>query len=224
MIEIWGRRNSSNVIPVLWAAAESKVEFCRHDVGGSFGGLDTPEYRALNPNGLVPTLVDDGFVVWESNVIIRYLAAKYCSDSLWDSDPVRRSLADRWLEWAKSTASPAIMGLFWALVRTETEARDAAKIARLTEATSKVWLFLDAHLADQPYLAGDRLTMGDLPLGSLAHRYFHMDVARPELPNVAAWYGRLCERPAYGEHCMIEFGSDLTEWNALERAGANPAQ
>ena len=223
MIEIWGRRNSSNVIPVLWALAETGAAFRRHDVGGSFGGLHSPGYLAINPNGLVPSLVDDGLVLWESNAIIRYVAAKYGSGGLWHDDPARRSLADRWLDWAKSTANPPAMGLFWATVRTEPGARDGAAIARLTEATAKVWQFLDAHLAGQPYLAGDHLTMGDLPLGALAHRYFQMDVERPNLLHVRAWYERLCARPAYAAHCMLDFGADPTEWLALERAGANPS-
>ena len=105
MIEIWGRRNSSNVIPVMWAVAETGLAYRRHDVGGSFGGLDSPDYRAMNPNGLVPTLTDDGFVVWESIAIIRYIAAKYSAGNLWHADPARRSLADRWMEWAKSIMS-----------------------------------------------------------------------------------------------------------------------
>ncbi len=223
MLEIWGRRNSSNVIPVMWAVAETGVSYRRHDVGGSFGGLDRPEYLAINPNRLVPTLVDDGFAVWETNAIIRYVAAKYGAPALWHGDPARRSLADRWMEWAKSTGNVATMGLFWATVRTEPEERDPAAIARLTEAAAKTWTFLDAHLAERPYLAGDSLTMGDLPLGALAHRYFQMDVTRPDLPHVAAWYGRLRERPAYAEHCMIDFGAEPAEWHRLERAGANPA-
>ena len=223
MIEIWGRRNSSNVIPVLWALAETGAAFRRHDVGGSFGGLESPEYRAINPNGLVPSLVDGDVAMWESNAIIRYVAAKYGSGGLWDDDPARRSLADRWLDWAKTTANPPAMGLFWATVRTEPAARDGAAIAKLTEATAKVCQFLDAHLAGQPYLAGDHLTMGDLPLGALAHRYFQMDVERPDLPHVRAWYERLCARPAYAAHCMLDFGANPGEWLALERAGANPS-
>ena len=223
MIEIWGRRNSSNVIPAMWALAETGREYRRHDVGGSFGGLNTPAYLAMNPNGLVPTLVDGDAVIWESNAIIRYLAAKYCEGGLWDEDPAKRSLADRWLEWAKSTGNPATMGLFFATTRTEPEKRDPAVIAKFTESAAKAWTFLDHHLSAQPYLAGESFTMGDISFGSLAHRYFHMDVARPDLPHVKAWYGRLAERPAYAEHCMIEFGANPEEWLALERAGANPA-
>ncbi len=223
MLEIWGRRNSSNVIPAMWAVGETGVAWRRHDVGGSFGGLDTPEYLAMNPNGLVPTLSDDGHIVWESNAIIRYLSAKYCADSLWQADPARRSLSDRWMEWGKSTGVVATMGVFFATVRTEPDKRDAAKIARFTEAAAKNWQFLDGQLSDRPFLAGDSLTMGDIPMGALAHRYFHMDVARPELPHVRAWYDRLAERPAYREHCMIDFGANPAEWHALERAGANPA-
>ncbi len=206
----------------MWAVAETGKAYRRQDVGGSFGGLDTPDYRAMNPNGLVPTLVDGDVTLWESNAIIRYLAAKYCAESLWDPDPAKRALADRWMEWAKSTGNIATMGLFLATVRTEPDARDPAAIEKFTDATAKVWQFLDGHLADKAYLAGDSLTMGDFPLGALAHRYFHMDVARPNLPNVAAWYDRLRERPAYAEHCMIDFGADPAEWLALERAGANP--
>ena len=223
MIEVWGRRNSSNVVPVMWAVSETGQDYRRHDVGGSFGGLDTPAYRALNPNGLVPTLVDGDTVIWESNAIVRYLAAKYCADRLWDTDPAKRSLADRWMEWGKSTGAPATMGLFFATVRTEPAQRDTAAIERLTEAAAKVWTFLEAQLADQPYLAGDRLSMGDIPMGALAHRYFQMDVARPVLPNVAAWYERLTQRSAYAEHCMIDFGADPAAWLSLERAGANEA-
>lgn len=206
----------------MWAVAETGEAYCRHDVGGSFGGLDTPDYRAMNPNGLVPTLVDGDVTLWESNAIIRYLAAKYCSGGLWDPDPANRALADRWMEWAKSTGNVAIMKLFFATVRTEPEKRDPAAIAQFTEATAKVWQFLDGHLTGQPYLAGDHLTMGDFPLGAHAHRYFQMDVTRPDLPHVQAWYERLSARPAYAEHCMIDFGADPAEWLALERAGANP--
>ena len=223
MIEIWGRRNSSNVIPALWALAETGEAYRRHDVGGSFGGLRTPDYLALNPNGLVPTLVDDGFVVWESNAIIRYLAAKYCEGNLWDNDPARRSLADRWMEWAKSTGIPPTMRLFFSTVRTDSEKQNPAAVAKLTEIAAKSWQFLDAQLAERPFLAGDSLTMGDLPMGALVHRYFQLDVVRPDLPHVRAWYDRLSESPAYAEHCMIDFGATPDEWHALERAGANPA-
>ncbi len=223
MLEIWGRRNSSNVIPVMWAVGETGAAYRRHDVGGSFGGLDTPEYLAMNPNGLVPTLSDDGEILWESNAIVRYLAAKYCADDLWHADPARRSLSDRWMEWAKSTGVVATMGVFFATVRTEPDKRDPAAIARFAEAAARNWRFVDAQLSGRPYLAGDSLTMGDIPLGALVHRYFQLDVARPELPHVRAWYDRLSERPAYREHCMIDFGANPAEWHALERAGANPA-
>ena len=221
MLEIWGRRNSSNVIPIMWAVGETGEAWRRHDAGGSFGGLDTPEYRAMNPNGLVPTLSDDGFVVRESNAIIRYLAAKYDVSGLWAADPAQRSLADRWMEWHKSTGSLATMAVFFATVRTEPADRDQAYIARKVEAAAGNWQFVDAQLAERPYLAGDSLTMGDLPMGALAHRYFQLDIDRPSLPHVTTWYERLAERPAYAEHCMFELGANPAEWLSLERAGAN---
>ena len=115
------------------------------------------------------------------------------------------------------------MGVFFATVRTEPDKRDPAAIARFAEAAARIWQFLDAQLSGRPFLAGDSLTMGDIPLGALVHRYFQLDVARPELPHVRAWYDRLSERPAYREHCMIDFGANPAEWHALERAGATPA-
>ena len=110
MLEIWGRRNASNVIPVMWAIGELDIPYLRHDVGGSFGGLDTAEYLAMNPNGRIPTITDDGCILWESNAIIRYLSAKYGEGSLWNPDPAIRSSADRWMEWFKTTEKAISQG------------------------------------------------------------------------------------------------------------------
>ena len=219
MLEIWGRRNASNVIPVMWAIGEMGITYLRHDVGGSFGGLDTAEYRAMNPNGRIPTITDDGCTLWESNAIIRYLSAKYGEGSLWNPDPAIRSLADRWMEWFKTTAYPHYIKLFWAIARTEPAHRDPAVIAASAKALGDSLQILDAQLATHPYVAGDSLTMGDIPFGPAAYRYFNLDIERPELPNVSAWYRRLCDRSAYQEHAMIPFGRNPAEWDTLERAG-----
>ncbi len=218
MLEVWGRRNASNVIPVMWAIGEMDIPHVRHDVGGSFGGLDTPEYLAMNPNGSIPTITDGGCTLWESNAIVRYLAAKYGDGILWDSDAAARSLADRWMEWFKTTAYPNYIKLFWAVVRTEPTHRDPGAIAAYAEALGESLKILDAHLAAHAYVAGDGLTMGDIPFGPAAYRYFNLDVERPELPNVTAWYRRLCGRPAYREHVMIPFGRNPAEWYGFERA------
>ena len=132
MLEIWGRRNASNVMPVMWAVGEMNIVHRRHDVGGSFGGVDTPEYLAMNPNGRIPTISDDGFVVWESNAIVRYLSRRYGKGTLWPESEQLCTIADQWMEWFKTTAYPLYIELFWAVVRTEPAHRDQSAIASLT--------------------------------------------------------------------------------------------
>lgn len=216
MLEVWGRRNSSNVISVMWAIGELDLPHRRHDVGGSFGGLDRPEFLAMNPNGRVPTIDDEGFVLWESNAIVRYLSRRYGEGSLRPDDEAGCAVADQWMEWCKTTAYPVYIELFWAIVRTEPISRDAGFIAARSQTLGEALRILDARLADHAFVAGDRLTMADIPFGPMAYRYFNLDVARPELPHLSAWYERLCERPAFKEHAMIPFGRNPGEWYRLE--------
>jgi glutathione S-transferase len=221
MLEVYGRRNASNVLPVMWAIGELGLEHVRHDVGGSFGGLDTPAYLAMNPNGRIPTINDDGFVLWESNAIVRYLCGRYGRGSLAPDTDQGRAIADQWMEWHKATFYPGYIELFWAIVRTEPALRVPDRIASLARSVGRCLLVLDAQVAQRPYIAGDGLTMADIPLGSAIYRYLQLSIERPELPNIAAWHERLCERPAYQEHVMFPFGSNPAEWYALERAGAS---
>jgi len=220
MIEVWGRRNSNNVMPVMWTLGELQLPHVRHNVGGTFGGLDQNDYLALNPNARIPTLQDGACVVWESNAIVRYLAARYGEGNLWDIDPGRRALADRWMDWHKTTLFPPFIELFWAVVRTEPAQRDRQAIDRLAALVGDALSLLDAHLQDNSFVAGEHFTMGDIPLGVAAYRFLHLDIPRPDLPNFAAWYDRLCERPAYQGHVMFEFGANPAQWLALEKAGA----
>jgi len=220
MLEIWGRRNSSNVMTVMWAVGELGLPHRRHDVGGSFGGNDRPDYRAMNPNGRVPTIRDDGFVLWESNAIVRYLCRRYGGGSLLPRDESQYALADQWMDWCKTSAYPPFIELFMGLVRTEPDKRDAGRIADSAERLCQALGILDAQLAGRPYIVGDRLTMADIPFGPMAYRYFNLEVARPALPNLSEWYERVCERPAYREHVMILFGRNPSEWTRLEREGA----
>jgi glutathione S-transferase len=217
MLEVWGRRNSSNVMPVMWAIGELGLPHRRHDVGGSFGGLDQPDYLAMNPNGRVPTINDEGFVLWESNAIVRYLSRRYGEGSLLPPDELQCAIADQWMDWLKTTITPHFIELFWALVRTEPANRDPGRIAASAERLGKALGILEARLADRAYVVGDGLTMADIPFGSTIYRYFNLEVARPELPNVTAWFERLCERPAYRQHVMIPFGRNPAEWYRLER-------
>lgn len=220
MLEVWGRRNSSNVMSVMWAIGELGLAHRRHDVGGSFGGLDTPAYLAMNPNARVPTIDDDGFVLWESNAIVRYLARRHGAGGLLPDGDAGYAIADQWMDWCKTSVYPHFIELFMALVRTEPERRDAGRIADGAGRLGQALAILDAQLGERAYIAGDRLTMADIPYGPVAYRYYNLEIERPALPHVGEWYARLCERPAYREHVMIPFGRDLAEWTRLEREGA----
>jgi glutathione S-transferase len=200
MLKILGRANSVNVMKVLWAADELGLAYDRTDIGGAFGGNDQPWYRALNPNGVVPTIDDDGYVLWESNSIVRYLAAKHAPGTLWPADPQARGEAERWMDWQLSTIQGGMTTLFWGLIRTPEDKRDNAAIEAARTATATLWQRLDAHLANRAYVAGSAFTMGDIPVGCMAYRWLNLPFRRDDLPAMAhlqAWYDRLLQRPAY---------------------------
>ncbi|WP_372177369.1 glutathione S-transferase family protein [Xanthomonas axonopodis pv. phyllanthi] len=200
-ITLWGRRNSSNVRKVLWCAEEAGVAYASIEVGGAFGGNTTPEYRALNPNGLVPTLQDGALVLWESNAIVRYLAAQY-APALHPHAPAERALGDRWMDWTTSTFAGVFRDLFWGVLRTPEAERDHARIAAALTHSGELLARADAALAQQPYLSGEQFAMGDIPLGSFIYAWFEMPIERPELPHLQAWYARLRARPAYRRAVM----------------------
>jgi glutathione S-transferase len=203
MITIWGRANSINVQKVMWTVGELGLRHERIDVGGEHAGLDTAAYAALNPNRRVPTLVHDGFVLWESNVIVRYLAARHGAGTLCPTDLEERAIAEQWMDWQQTTLLPDMRTLFWGIVRTPPEERDRAAIEAAVKRLSPIWSRLDAHLGQHRFVAADHLTMGDIPVGAMYHRYHALDVEHAEFPNLTAWYGRLEERPAYRAHVML---------------------
>ena len=179
------------------------VEYERIDAGGAFGVVNTPAYRNLNPNGLVPTLVDDGFVLWESNAIVRYLAAKHGAGSLWPDDSRKRADADRWMDWKITTFWPAMRPLFLELVRTPPDKRNAKTIEDSRLKTAEALGIVDAHLASRPFLAGDVFTLGDIPLGCGIWRWMALPIERPALPNLERWFESLKKRPAYNKIVML---------------------
>jgi glutathione S-transferase len=205
VIKIWGRKDSSNVQKVLWCCGELNLPYDRVDLGGSFGGNRESAYLALNPNGLVPTIQDGDFVLWESNSIVRYLVDKYGKGRLLPSTAEGRANAGRWMDWQLTTMNPAIVPLYWGLIRTAEQSRDRAAIEKALEKTNQSWQILEHHLADTEtdYLAGSELTIGDIPLGIWAYRWFNLPIERRELPCINRWYGRLCERGPYRSHVMI---------------------
>jgi len=198
MLKIWGRTNSVNVKKALWALEELKLPYARTDAGLQFGVVNTPAYRKMNPNGLVPTIDDEGFILWESHAIVRYLAAKHGVGSLWPTDLQVRADADRWMDWA-GTFAAALRPVFWSLIRTPPEKRDLKAIEEGTQKAGELAGYVEACLADRPYVAGDALTMGDIPLGCHMQIWLRLDIARPAVPNLEAWFKRLRARPAYAK-------------------------
>jgi glutathione S-transferase len=203
MLVIWGRTSSVNVQKVLWACEEMGVEYKRIDAGLAFGVVNTPEYRALNPNGLVPTIDDDGFVLWESNAIVRYLGSTYGAGSIWPNDLRARAEADRWMDWTNSTFWPAIRPLFMGLIRNGPEAGDTQALERSRLKTAEALEIVESHMTSRKFLAGEAFTMGDIALGCGVWRWMALPIERPKLPNVERWFDSLAQRPAYQKVVML---------------------
>jgi glutathione S-transferase len=203
MLTVWGRTNSINVQKVAWTVAEVGVAHERVDAGGAFGGLDTEAYGAMNPNRKVPTIRDGETVVWESNACVRYLAAMYGTGKLWLEDPGVRARADMWMDWQVSTLQPDMTVIFWTLIRTPPPKRDMAAVVAAAERIGAAWRILDAALGDRPFVVGERLTIGDIPVGCHYWRYRNLEVAKPPLPHLEAWFDRLQARESYRRHVML---------------------
>jgi glutathione S-transferase len=199
MLTIWGRATSSNVQKVLWACDELELTYQRIDIGGAFGGTDQPSYRTKNPNGLIPTLEDDDFVLWESNAILRYLAAGDAECRLVPGDLNRRERAniDRWMDWQLVSLGLTLRALFMLLRPRADKAATAAEIAAATQNAADMFGILDAHLATQRYVGGERFTLGDIPVGISAHRWFSLAVQRPVMPALETWYERISGRTGF---------------------------
>jgi glutathione S-transferase len=203
MLKIWGRKNSINVQKVLWACGELALPIERIDAGMAFGVNNTPEYKAMNPNGLVPLMSDDGFLLWESHAIVRYLARRYGLGSLCPADAQTAADADRWMEWFSTTLWLNLKPVFWNLVRVPPEQRDMPLVASSLQLLTANFQLVDAWLARRDYMAGAAFSMGDIPMGVSAFRWYNMPIERPALKNLDAWYARLCERPAFQQHAML---------------------
>jgi glutathione S-transferase len=202
MLKIWGRNTSSNVQKVMWAVGEMGLKVERIDIGGSFGKNKEPAYLAMNPNGLVPTLEEeDGFLLWESNSIVRYLAAKNNARVLEPADLKTRALASKWMDWQLSVLGPAITPVFWGLVRTPPEQRDMKAIDSGKAKTTEVLKMLDAQLQKTAFAAGAEFSYGDIPVGIMVRRYMDLVPEKPKLSGLDRWYGEIFKRPAFQEHC-----------------------
>jgi glutathione S-transferase len=204
MLKIWGRTNSSNVQKVLWLCAELGLTYERTDAGMQYGVVNEPFYKQMNPNSRVPTIDDEGFILWESNAVVRYLAAKHRAEPLWPSDLRVRADADRWMDWASIMFLPVFTPLFWGLIRTPPEKRDMKAVHAAAAATAQSLRVLEQGLEGRNYVAGAAFTIGDIPIGVNLYRWFAFEgIQRPAMPEVEAYYRRLTERPAYRQTVML---------------------
>lgn len=202
MLTIWGRTSSINVQKVMWAVAELGLPHERIDAGGKFGGLDTDEFGGMNPNRRVPVIRDGDFVLWESNVVVRYLAAKHGSGSLWPADPAERARSEIWMDWTINHLMPDLGICFWHLVRHTPEQRDMNLVERSAAQLARLWPILDRQLADRNFVGGTDLTIGDIPPGTAYWRYSNLAIERPPLPNLDRWFEALKTRSAYRAEVM----------------------
>ncbi|WP_251977290.1 glutathione S-transferase family protein [Salinicola avicenniae] len=207
MLTVWGRRSAYNVQKVLWLADELGIEVAHRPVGGSEGGLDTPDFLAMNPNGRIPVIEDGETVVWETDAILRYLAATYGDAHFQTREPAAQSQVDRWMAWSLSQLEPAFFtGIFWGFYRTPGAEQDDAAIERAMATCDRLYTTLNAALRERPFLSGESLGLADIPAGTTLYRYFELEIPRPPLPHVEAWYQRLQSRAAYRQHVMRPFG------------------
>ena len=205
MLKIWGRTSSSNVMKVLWLCDELGVAYERIDAGGAFGRTRDPDYLAKNPNALVPTIEEeDGYTLWESNSILRYLCnTRPGGAALYPSTPRERADVERWMDWQLSRVNGPMTTIFFTYVRTPEKDRDLAAAAKARDAAEELWRILDAQLAGRDFIAGSAFTIADIALGIQAYRWFNLPIERADLANLRGWYERLGQRPAYRKHVMV---------------------
>jgi glutathione S-transferase len=205
MLKIWGRTNSLNVQKAMWTIGELAIPHQRIDAGGKFGGLDHPDYQRMNPNARIPTIDDGGAIVWESNAVVRYLAARYGEGKLWDADPGKRAQADQWMDWMQTTLAPDFYALFFESVRQKPEKRNPQIVTDSARRLRSHYAVVERQLDDKPFMLGDDLSMADIVIGATLYRYYEMPIERPGLTGIRAWYQRLNARPAYRTHVMVSF-------------------
>ncbi|GJE55490.1 MULTISPECIES: glutathione S-transferase family protein [Methylobacterium] len=196
MRRLWGRANSVNVQKAIWGLEELGLPYERRDAGGAHGVVGEPSYRALNPNGLVPTLEEGGFVLWESNAILRYLARQPGSPLALPDEPRPCARVDQWLDWQATTFTPSMRDCFWQLIRVPEGQRDLPAIEASRARTEAGAALLDAHLAGTAFVAGELFSIADIAVGCAVHRWLHLPIPRDERPNLVRWYREIAQRPA----------------------------
>lgn len=202
MLKIWGRINSTNVKKALWAAEELGLAYEQINVGGQFGGLQNSEFLARNPNGLIPLLEDGDITLWESNVIVRYLAAVHPDRGLWIEDAAQRAQAEKWMDWSSTTLYSDFRDIMMHLIRLPEDERHPAVLQRGIDGLTRSLQIAEDALSTQPWFSGEAFGIGDIPLGCYAYAWFEFPITRPFMPHLEDWYQRLTQREAYRKAVM----------------------
>ncbi len=207
MLEVWGRKTSSNVQALMWCIGELELPYQRYDVRHKYGGTDSDEFYRLNPNRTIPVIRDNGGPsFWETGAILRYLACRYGRDTFWPKDLLERTHVDRWTEWAKiSVAMNFNEPIFWRVVRTPAHLRDPSTIKKAVESFEKRLMIAETQLTQHPYLAGKDFTLADIQFGHVLFCYFDINISRTTLPQLRKYYESLRQRPAFREHIMVSY-------------------
>lgn len=201
MLRIMGRASSINVRKVLWACAEMEIPFEREDWGAGFKSTRTPEFLALNPNAMVPVIQDDDFILWESNSIIRYLAARSNASNLYPHEARARARVDQWIDWQASDLNKSWSYAFMSLVRHSPEHQDSQALAAACKDWSRHMEILNRQLESTgAYVAGHEFSLADIPVGLSVNRWFETPLTHPDFPAVSDYYERLSHRPGYLLH------------------------
>ena len=205
MITLWGRNNSTNVKKVLWTLEELDLPFKQVMAGLEFGVNKDADYLAMNPNGLVPLLRDDetDATLWESNTIVRYLAAQYGQGRLWVENPAQRAQGEKWMDWANGSLSPAHRPVLMGLVRTPADKRDPAAIAAGIAACEALFAMLDDELATSAWLSGEAFGLGDIAVAPFVYNLMTIVESWQPRPHLQRWYQQLNQRQAWRDVVMI---------------------
>lgn len=198
MLRVYGYAASINVRKVLWTCAELNIPFEREDWAGPFRATSDPVFLALNPVGMVPVIDDDGAIVWESNAIIRYLAATRGRRDLLPENPSQRAHVEMWMDWQASDFNNSWRVAFQGLVRKNPDFQDVDAIEKSVDTFSRMVGLIDAQLEKAGgHVCGEHFSLADIPIGLSIHRWRSIPVAKPALKNVDVYYDRLCERPGF---------------------------
>lgn len=207
MLIVWGRKTSSNVQALMWCVGELGLAYQRHDAGHRYGGTDTPAFLAMNPNGTVPVVRDDGDEpLWETAAILRYLAGRYGTAPFWPADGMARAQIDKWAEWSKINVALNFTGpVFWRVIRTAPAEQDPLAISQAVADLDRFLDIAEARLSSTHFLAGDDFTLADIQFGHVLFRYYDIPIDRQSRPALRRYYDSLTARPAFREHVMVSY-------------------